>query len=380
MMNILVLGWYYSSNLGDAVLTDCTAQLLRRKYPLANIVVRDLIGRQNFFRNSNATLRGKLFRILARLDRNGSYVNRHRENLNRTAAGDWDMVVFAGGQLFMDSLAIYVSYLTEEFAKRQIPVFLHACGMGPTHHESIRQQLRQALNLPNVKYLSCRDDVPRLHRLCGNERAVFAADSALWCSEVFGISPQSSRKCLGLGMIDPGSLPARKTEKFYVNLIRRLEQNGTEWKLFTNGGEADMDFARRVLRNLPELTGPEERYLCPAPQSPKELVEQIAAFESLISFRLHSHIIATSLGIPTAAMVWDDKVRLFFQSIGHEERCKTIYDSPDAVLDALAQAREVPYDQELLHAMRETSIQQLLGAIDEIYAPFLFSDKEGTAT
>ena len=130
MMNILILGWYYSSNLGDAVLTDCTAQLLRRKYPLANIVVRDLIGRQNFFRNSNATLRGKLFRTLARLDRNGSYVNRHRENLNRTAAGDWDMVVFAGGQLFMDSLAIYVSYLTEEFAKRQIPVFFTLAAWG----------------------------------------------------------------------------------------------------------------------------------------------------------------------------------------------------------------------------------------------------------
>ena len=65
-MNILVLGWYYYSNLGDAVLTDCTAQLLRQKYLDANIVVRDLIGRQDFSRSGNATLRGRLFRLLAR--------------------------------------------------------------------------------------------------------------------------------------------------------------------------------------------------------------------------------------------------------------------------------------------------------------------------
>ena len=372
MINILVLGWYYSSNLGDAVLTDCTAQLLRQKYLDANIVVRDLIGRQDFSRSGNATLRGRLFRLLARLDRNGSYVNRNKADLDRLAAGDWDAVVFAGGQLFMDSLAIYVSYLTEAFARRQIPVFFQACGMGPSYHKPIQRKLARALALPNVKYLSCRDDVTGLRRLCGNERAVFGADSALWSNEVFAISPRENRTILGLGIMDPGSLSTRKTVKFYVNLIGRLESQGIAWKLFTNGAEADMAFARRILGKLPELTGPEEQYLCPAPQNPRELVELIASFDSLISFRLHSHIIAAALEIPTVGIVWDDKIRFFFQSIGHPERCLTVDASPDAVLYGLAQAKEAPCDRDLLHTMREESIRQLCDAIDEIYVPFLF--------
>lgn len=362
-MNILVLGWYYASNLGDAVLTDCTAKLLCQKYPDANIVVRDLIGRQDFSRGGNATLRGKLFRLLAQLDRNGSYANRHRDDLDRTAAGNWDAVVFAGGQVFMDSLAIYVSYLTEQFAQRQIPVFFHACGMGPSYHKPIRRKLAQALNLPNVKYLSCRDDVARLHGLCGNKKAVFAADSALWADRVFGVAAHANRKTLGLGVIDPGSLPNRQVVKFYVNLIQELESRRIPWKLFANGAEADTAFARRLLKQMPNF--PETQYLCPAPQSPKELVELIASFDSLISFRLHSHLIAASLGIPTVGIAWDDKVRFFFQSIGHEERCKTLDDAPDGVLDGLAQAIEDPCDRKLLHSLRETSRQQLWNAMDD---------------
>ena len=369
-MKILVLGWYYSSNLGDAVLTDCTAQLLRQKYPHAHVEVRDLIGREGFVRGGNAALRGKLFRLLAKLDRNGSYVNHRKADLDRVAAKDWDMAVFAGGQVFMDSLAIYVSYLTEEFAKRQIPVFFQGCGMGPSYHAPIRRRLAQALNLPNVKYLSCRDDVARLHRLCGNDGAVFAADSALWSGEVFAVSPKNGSKTIGLGIMDPGSLPTRRVMKFWTSLIRELDGRGMDWKLFTNGAEADMAFARRLLETMPEFS-PAQR-LCPPPQSPKELVERIATFDSLISFRLHSHIIAAALGIPTVAMVWDEKLPFFFRSIGHPERCLAVDSSPEMVLSALAQAKESPCDRELLRSLREDSIRQLFDAMDAVYVPFLF--------
>ena len=47
-MKLLVLGWYYSSNLGDAVICDCVADMLRSHYPQAQICIRDIVGHSAF--------------------------------------------------------------------------------------------------------------------------------------------------------------------------------------------------------------------------------------------------------------------------------------------------------------------------------------------
>ena len=42
-MRILVLGSYYSSNLGDGVICECVAGQLKKVFPTAEIVIKERI-------------------------------------------------------------------------------------------------------------------------------------------------------------------------------------------------------------------------------------------------------------------------------------------------------------------------------------------------
>ena len=44
-MKILVMGAFNSCNLGDGVICECAAELLRQRYPAAQIEIRDLLNR-----------------------------------------------------------------------------------------------------------------------------------------------------------------------------------------------------------------------------------------------------------------------------------------------------------------------------------------------
>lgn len=377
-MRILVLGWYYSDNLGDAVLTDCTAALLRRQYPQAEIIVRDLIGRTGFPNRKSTDMkalqhhqaRARLRKIATKLGWDRQLysaqwcIDRDKDALCRAVSGEFDAAVFAGGQLFMDSLALAVEAAVTQLRQRNIPVFFNACGTGPSYSSAIQHRLGQALGQENVHYVSCRDNTDLVNRWCGSPLAVSTADPALWTGEVYGIARSAAADTVGLGIMFPNSLSVAKTIRFWKNLIREMNRRNIPWKLFTNGSEWDMTFARQVLRAMPELTGPETDYLCPAPETPEALVSLVAGFRSLISFRLHSHIIASSLDIPTAAVVWDRKLPFFFEKIGHPERCLTVAASPRRVLDALTQAEQTGYCREDLRQQREQSARQLLDAME----------------
>ena len=57
------------------------------------------------------------------------------------------------------------------------------------------------------------------------------------------------------------------------------------------------------------------------PITPEELVYNITGFEKIVSFRMHSLIVATSFGIEVRGFVWDDKVRTYLTKLGYPEWC-----------------------------------------------------------
>lgn len=373
-MKILVLGLYHSLNLGDAVLTDCTAALLRRQYPQAQVIIRDLVNLDTIpvrvplsLKQLYRSRRRLLLRSLAtslgwdKQRKRGKWcIARYGDALDSLAAENWNLAVFAGGEMFMDMFSPYICHLTEQFSQRRIPVFFHACGIGPSQSRALQRQLGRVLRLPNVHYLSCRDDVARLNRWCGGDFAVFSADSGLWADQIYGIQKDPQANTVGLGIMFANSLPPQRVIRFWQRLIRKLDRRGIPWKLFTNGAEADMCFARELLRTM-DLG---EDRLCPPPESPAELVKLIAGFDSLISFRLHSHIIAGSLDIPSVALLWDDKLKFYFEMMGQPQSCLTVDASPDRVLRTLAQAKAAPLDRQRLLNAREQSARQLFDALD----------------
>lgn len=378
-MNILILGAYCSCNLGDAVICDCVADTLRRAYPHARIEIRDPVDRK---REGEAVIPPLAELAKRRVKRNiriaatkfGVDLTARRENrrmaqskahLDAVCAGDYDVVIFAGGQLFMDGYGAFLAYCTEKFAQRKIPVFFNACGVGPADSGAVTRQLAKAMKLPNVRHISCRDDAALVQKRYQPALPVLpTADPALSSSRVYGIQAEPRAVKIGLGVLYPNTLPYGKTLRFWRNVIRELDSREVEWELFSNGDPADMAFARDILEGLPRWKGHEEK-LRPCDRGPEALLRTVAGYRGLISCRLHSHIIAASLGIPTAAVVWDDKLRAFFRMIGCPERCVSVDTSAEKTVAVLENAAARGYDFALLDSLSSEAEGLLLGALEK---------------
>lgn len=379
-MRILVLGLYFSNNLGDAVICDCVAAQLHEHFPSAQIDIRDFMDRSEFSvvqeisvdelerRRRRAMLRRYASRYM-HWDKQAKHENaqilKSIPYIDVVCSQTYDFVVFAGGQVFADSLALYLEAFVQRFSQKRTPMFFNACGTGPSASRQIRKRLSAALSDFWVKFVSSRDNVSLINQcyLTGAKKAVSVSDPALCCSEVYQVARNSRSNIVGLGMMYANSIPSKAVLKFWKRLILELEQRGVNWKIFVNGSGNDIAFARYVISNLQELNRPFEHCIAPVPRKPLDLVQLLAGFRSIISFRLHSHIIAASLDIPSVGVVWDDKLRFFFQKTGHEERCCTVSDKPETVLKKLQFAEKEGYDRLLLEKQKHDSVNLLFDTI-----------------
>lgn len=379
-MKILVLGAYQSSNLGDGVICECVAAVLRRGFPQAKILIRDLIARDRLADRSEPQIKTlekrriktEIRRAVTRftpvdlvLPQQQRRVEEQRAHLDEICSLECDMVVFAGGQMFMDLYALFLEYCLIRFEQRGIPVFFNACGTGPDFSSAIARRLKAATASGGVKWVSCRDDVDKAQRryVAENKTVVPVADPALRTAQVYEIEKAPGADTIGLGVIYPKAGGFRGNLRFWQGIIRELERQGRKWKIFTNGDPADLAFGREVLASMPEFRGREDGFLCPRDREPEELVRTISNFSGLISFRLHSHIIAASLDIPTVAVVWDDKLPRFFEKLGYPERCVRVSTAPERVLEVLDRAQAQGYERGVIEQQAEMSERCLLEAI-----------------
>ncbi|MCI6731552.1 MAG: polysaccharide pyruvyl transferase family protein [Lachnospiraceae bacterium] len=361
-MKILVLGSYYSPNLGDGVICICTAEKLRQMFPAAEVIIEDVLDRKEFdpgIENKIEFLkkrrnRQKLREIATKYFHWDKVFSSHQfglqanwEHIEQIGNQSWDIVVFAGGQLFMDSYGLIVAEYLEYFNKQNTPVFFHAMGTGPSDSKKIQDILKNALTLDCVKMISSRDNVDKI-RTVYKQQAKVTFDPALDSSNVFQITKKKDADTIGLGMMFTNSISTEKAVKFWIELIRELNRQGHKWKIFVNGSLSDVAFARYVVSVMPELKKPLEAYMVSVPGTPDELIKTVSQFRSLISFRLHSHIIAASLDIPSIAVVWDEKLNFFMEKIGCKERCCQVTEKPVQILEKLSSAEKQGYDREFL--------------------------------
>lgn len=375
-MNILLLGACDSSNLGDPVICDCVASWLRSHFPMARLTVRDLYRRGNRenMRESDmeslrkSVLKQKIIRLATGLgvDLTCHFEQRrvaaNLDHIETTCAGDYDAVVFAGGQMFMDRYALFLEAYICRFREREIPAFFNACGTGPAHSHEISRRLKETLQSPNVRWISCRDDAARISDSKVTCHETF--DPALTTAGVYGVRRMENTDTIGLGVIFNQAVSEKQQTRFWQNLVRELDRRGQKWQFFTNGDPMDMTYARTVLASMPECRGRED-LLHPRDRQPEDFVRTIAGYRSILSFRLHSHIVAASLDVPSVAMVWDDKLPFFFEKIGHPERCFPVDSDPETVLTALERAQREGYDRALLACQAKRAEEQLIRAMVE---------------
>ena len=377
-MKIAVIGVYYASNLGDAIICDCVAFWLKKKWPSASIDIIDIENKKEFAKQTDTSLRTLEYRSWKLKWEywqtkhhikdwmyywNKTDVESRREFYKQIAEKGYDAAVFAGGQIFMDWLSMDLAAFLHCFEKAKTPVYLNACGVGISISSQIRDTLRQYLLNDNVKLISTRDNQKEIEKLYVNHQKKVSKtyDPALWTREVYPSVPKLSTNIVGLGVMYSNHAPLSKITGFWMQMIKQLSTKGLPWTMFCNGSIDDYYYAAYILKKAGLK---QEEYLYDCAQRPDELVQQIASFRSLISFRLHSHIVATSFHIPAIAVVWDEKLRFYYRNLGHEERCKTIWDKPDSVLQALEIAENEGYDIDLIKKQKKFARQLLLESLD----------------
>lgn len=381
-MRILVLGAYYSANLGDGVICECTAEILRRHFPDSEILIKDVFPRVDFSFPKGADMaelsrrrnRERLRRWVSAylgwdkvLSHEQYRVDKSMAYIEKIAHIPCNLVVVAGGQLYMDRYELFLEAYIEYFSQRGIPVFLNACGAGPSYSRHIRQRFANALMNPCVKLISCRDNCEFISRNYRSaDKSVMATfDPALWSHEVYRVQKDRLSDTVGLGMMYVRGMNIKKTAEFWVNLIRELEHRNIKWQVFINGDRDDLAMTEYVFSLIPEIKTSMEACCVAVPESPEGLIKMIAGFKSIISFRLHSHIIAAALDVPSVAVVWDGKLNFFFDKIGHPERCTTIRTKPDKILEILNNAETEGYNRLLIEEQRQYAANLLCEAIDK---------------
>lgn len=357
-MKILLVGEFYSENLGDPLLCQTVEQVIRERFPQAQIIPFDMSGKisaTEYYQPKTDPKMDALTKFVC-----GRYLYYRRAAICRAYDRDkerclrvwyrlkelrkqhrFDLVIFAGGSLIMDYFAGVVNLILRQFAFSRTKILFHACGMS-TLDEDSEYLFRQVLGSEKVCSISLRDSYGRFHELFNtNARVMKTYDTALCCSRYYQPVP-APRIQLGIGLID-------RCYDRQIALLRQLLESDVQWKAFTNGSPYDQDYARQLLLDVGVPAEKIREYLLPRPETTDQLIQMVTGFSGIIAFRMHSQIIAASFGVPSFGLVWDDKILAFYEKLGYPQGC----------------TREIPKLEEILKRLNSYDRKLRQRALDQ---------------
>ncbi|MCD8078607.1 MAG: polysaccharide pyruvyl transferase family protein [Lachnospiraceae bacterium] len=265
-----------------------------------------------------------------------------------------DTVVFAGGGInsmhFCDACERILRCCDDS-----TEIYFNAVGVAKSEvnmSPKIRKRLRIIFRDPRVKQITTRGDYETAVDLIEEEKEYpcrLVLDPAIWTGETYGIHRDAESQVIGIGLIRPDLFETYEkkldVERLYVGLVESLERRGYRWKLFCNGSYKDYIFGKELCAKMDR---PADEFFLKRPMESKKLVRQIASFQGIIAGRFHANIIATSLEIPSVALVWNEKMRGFCELIDCPERYvgdeETLMDA-EKMVDLLEKAMEEGYDR-----------------------------------
>lgn len=341
---ILVFSRMHITNYGDPIIGDCCKYLIEKTAAEQNIAVRV----------SLADVYEQDLELL-------------KKQLEGKAA-----VVFPGGGM---NSVVFNNRLKEIFAMlgKKTEVYFNAVGINRINPKPQNEKLLEELfQKPQTMQVTTRGDFAQLLMYIKTPRKYpprLVLDPAVWAAEAYGIQKKAHAKKIGIGIIRPEIFEANGNRfsveeicRMYEQIILMMQKKGYEWELFTNGMAQDDLFGREILSRM-GITG--RRYMGRNVRSGRQLVKKIAGCRGVIAARLHANILATSLGIPSVGLVWNDKMNLFAQAVGAEER----YLSGSSLMDAsgvvrqLEAAMEKGYCEPRIEAMKKATIETIRNII-----------------
>ncbi len=376
-MNVLLVGEIYSENLGDPLLCGVVENVIKQKYQDANIYKLDMSGRDN---SSNSHFkrrrkfwgvriltkmlgktkrRWKIFAIFRLIDEDKNRFLNVLDLLDNIISQEKiDFVVFAGGSIFMDYFAATIYCIVKRFKNKKTNIIFHACGMSNLSEDAIIV-LKEALKQKNIVAISLRDSIDRFKHIFDKIAVEETYDTALQCCRFYH-QADKIEAFLGVGIIANDGYFAEQRK-----LVQELINKKIDFKIFVNGARYDYNYAIKILDNLNIPMDNKEKLLLDKADTPQKLIEQITSFRYIISFRLHSQIIATSYGIPSFGYVWDDKIKEFYRKIGLKDNCSNEYVNVDSIIKKLENEEKIrEHLKEKATRQGEMSQNYLLNSIE----------------
>lgn len=344
-MKILLLGECYSENLGDGVICETVEHLLKTHYKDVSVKKFDLSGRIAFNEYVKSHLNTAKYRWFCRvLNRVPFLIDWHpfvkaykkadfRYNqvicsLKETLKEEYDVAIFVGGSLFMDYFAGIIFCIVRELNKKKIPVIFHACGMSYLNDEDILL-LKKTFSKKNVVSISLRDSSEVFKKYFPKVEFRDTYDTAFNCCTCFE-SNNYKFADIGVGLIC--------IDKYYdaqKELIKKMLLSNLSWKAFVNGSNGDYNFAKKIFYDLGVKHENINEYLLPRPVTPEGLVKEITGFNRIISFRMHSQIVASAFNIESYGLIWDGKVEEMYKRMGFPDFCcipEDLLSNPDKII------------------------------------------------
>ncbi len=374
-MNILLIGECFSPNLGDAVICQTVSKLIKSKYPDACITYFDMFGRINYnelhndFCYSNADK--CFFKVVEKFPRISSknrFVRMYNEdNVRHIRAAmllrkclenmTYDVAIFAGGAMFMDCFSWLIYYIVKVLSKQRIPVVFHACGMGKLSADSI-ELLRKTFARKNCKSVSLRDSIEKFDELFGDVISTKETYDTALCTNMFYDKSDTIVAEYGVGVICiPEYIP------FQIAFVKELVKRGIDFKLFINGSPEDLNVANVII----EESGTNYKdIIVKKPNTPDELVKTITSFKRIVSFRLHSLIIATSYGVEHYGFVWDNKVIDFYNKLEIVNYCNPL-NMDFCIEDILYKETFSEKNKKIIENAQKTVIDDLYSTISNCF-------------
>lgn len=366
---IAVVGLPNTKNLGDPILFENTEELIRSIAPEQELLPIDVEFKdapvvQRFSyritRKISGILTGKnskaYWRILIRAQR-FFLKNYYQKRLNGA-----DAIIFAGGGIFKyryEELGLRVALVTEIATKLCVPVMFNSIGIeGYDAQHPQARYLKKAVNNNVVKVITTRDDLETLRRgyiTNSSIKTAWTPDSAWWSDVTYGHGEPSDaqNQVIGLGMIRKGifadnNLPLSDEElfSFWESICAELTKRGLVFEFFTNGVRDDGIFIKEFIERFPEYKGIPTR----VPTDPAGLISIISRYSRILASRMHTSIVSYALNVPTLSILWNNKIKMFYEQIHHSDRVIDVQSMRDNHVGQIVnQLESIDYDEKDLH-------------------------------
>lgn len=328
---VLVVGERLSPNLGDGVICETVEMIIAKKFPSCHVHSLDISGRVEYSDDIDWVL-SPLQRIMGRLiSRNIARSMLVKEQISRVFLNQQiDLVVFAGGQMFMDYFAHSIKVIVREANRRRIPVIFNACGIGANSRASARS-IKKTLGSDCVSAISIRDSREYFEKrlLPRGVSFVEVMDPAIELSKFWhegdmeAINKQHLQEgvVLGVNIMNPTitgrvglGVSHALNKKILTQVVDFCEHEKINWSVYSNGSECDQQY----IESLCSEAGVDSSRIAIRPETPKDLISLIGGYSHILGFRMHTHIIANALDIKTLGFVWDNKVMEYARKTGQE--------------------------------------------------------------